>query len=162
MTGTFNNPDVTAETITADGWLHTGDIVRADEDVYLWVLDRKKELIKYKAFQVPPAALEGLLLGHPAVADAAVIGIPDEESGEVPKAFVVVKEGQAPSAEEIMEFIAEQVSTFKQIRQVQFVESIPKNPSGKLLRRVLRWSCLGTEAGWLHTAIMKTRTTRQR
>ncbi|MCH9016736.1 MAG: AMP-binding protein [Chloroflexi bacterium] len=147
MKGYFNNPEATAETITADGWLHTGDIVRADEDGYLWVLDRKKELIKYKAFQVPPAELEGLLLGHPAVADAAVIGIPDEESGEVPKAFVVVKEGQAPSAEEIMEFIAGQVATFKQIRQVQFVDSIPKNPSGKILRRVLIEQERGTAAG---------------
>ena len=137
MKGYFNNPQATAETITADGWLHTGDIVRADEDGYLWVLDRKKELLKYKAFQVPPAELEGLLLTHPAIADSAVIGIHDEESGEVPKAFVVLKEGQSPSAEEIMEFIAGQVATFKQIRQVQFVDSIPKNPSGKILRRVL-------------------------
>ena len=137
MKGYFNNPQATAETITTDGWLHTGDIVRADEDGYVWVLDRKKELIKYKGFQVPPAELEGLLLGHPAVADAAVIGIQDEESGEVPKAFVVIKEGQAPSADEIMAFIAGQVATFKQIRQVQFVDSIPKNASGKILRRVL-------------------------
>ncbi|MCH8989442.1 MAG: AMP-binding protein [Chloroflexi bacterium] len=137
MKGYFNDPQATAETITADGWLHTGDIVRADEDGYIWVLDRKKELIKYKGFQVPPAELEGLLLGHPAVADAAVIGIQDEEAGEVPKAFVVIKEGQSPSAEEIMEYIAGQVATFKQIRHVQFVDSIPKNPSGKILRRVL-------------------------
>ncbi len=136
MKGYFNNPQATAETITADGWLHTGDIVRADEEGYLWILDRKKELIKYKAFQVPPAELEGLLLTHPAIADSAVIGIHDEESGEVPKAFVVIKEGQSPTAEEIMEFIAGQVATFKQIRQVQFVDSIPKNASGKILRRV--------------------------
>ena len=94
-------------------------------------------MIKYKGFQVPPAELEGLLLGHPAVADAAVIGIQDEEAGEVPKAFVVIKEGHSPSAEEIMEYIAGQVATFKQIRQVQFVDTIPKNPSGKILRRVL-------------------------
>jgi len=137
MKGYFNNPQATAETLTADGWLHTGDIVRADEDGYIWVLDRKKELIKYKGFQVPPAELEGLLLGHPAVADAAVIGIQDEESGEVPKAFVVTREGQSVSADEVMEYIAEQVANFKQIRQVQFVDSIPKNPSGKILRRVL-------------------------
>jgi len=137
MKGYFNNPQATAETITPDGWLHTGDIVRADDDDYIWVLDRKKELIKYKGFQVPPAELEGLLLGHPAVADAAVIGVQDEESGEVPKAFVVAKEGQSPSAEEIMEYIAGQVATFKQIRRVQFVDAIPKNPSGKILRRVL-------------------------
>ncbi len=137
MKGYFNNPQATAETITADGWLHTGDIVRADEDGYIWVLDRKKELIKYKGFQVPPAELEGLLLGHPAITDAAVIGVQDEEAGEIPKAFVVIKEDQSPSADEIMEFIAGQVATFKQIRQVQFVDSIPKNASGKILRRVL-------------------------
>jgi len=137
MKGYFNNPQATTETITADGWLHTGDIVRADEDGYIWVLDRKKELIKYKGFQVPPAELEGLLLGHPAIADSAVIGVQDEESGEIPKAFVVIKEGQTTTAEEIMRFIAGQVATFKQIRQVQFVDSIPKNASGKILRRVL-------------------------
>ena len=137
MKGYFNNPQATAETITDDGWLHTGDIVRADKEGYVWILDRKKELIKYKGFQVPPAELEGLLLNHPAIADSAVIGIQDEESGEVPKAFVVTMDGQSPTAEEIMEFIAGQVATFKQIRQVQFVDSIPKNPSGKILRRVL-------------------------
>ena len=86
---------------------------------------------------MPPAELEGLLLNHPAIADSAVIGVEDEESGEVPKAFVVIKEGQSPTAEEIIEFIAGQVATFKQIRQVQFVDSIPKNASGKILRRVL-------------------------
>ena len=94
-------------------------------------------MIKYKGFQVPPAELEGLLLTHPAIADSAVIGVEDEESGEVPKAFVVIKESQSPTAEEIMEFIAGQVATFKQIRQVQFFDSIPKNASGKILRRVL-------------------------
>ena len=94
-------------------------------------------MIKYKGFQVLPVELEGLLLTHPAIADSAVIGVEDEESGEVPKAFVVIKEGQSPIAEEIMEFIAGQVATFKQIRQVQFVDSIPKNASGKILRRVL-------------------------
>ena len=118
MKGYFNNPEATAETLTFDGWLHTGDIVRADEDGYIWVLDRKKELIKYKGFQMPPAELKVLLLTHPAIADSAVIGIEDEESGEVPKAFVVIREGRAPTAEEIMEFVAGQVATFKQIRQV--------------------------------------------
>jgi acyl-coenzyme A synthetase/AMP-(fatty) acid ligase len=137
MKGYFNNPEATAETLTSDGWLHTGDIVRADEDGYIWVLDRKKELIKYKGFQVPPAELEGLLLTHPAIADSAVIGIEDEESGKVPKAFIVIRKGQAPTAEEIMEVVASQVATFKQIRQVQFADSIPKNASGKILRRVL-------------------------
>ena len=138
MKGYFNNPEATAETITEDGWLHTGDIVKMDEDGYVWVLDRKKELIKYKGFQVPPAELEGLLLEHPAVPDAAVVPKPDEEAGEVPKAFVVVKPGAEASGEDIMSFVAGRVATFKHVREVQFVDAIPKNPSGKILRRVLR------------------------
>ena len=138
MKGYFNNPEATAETITGDGWLHTGDIVKMDEDGYVWVLDRKKELIKYKGFQVPPAELEGLLLEHPAVADAAVVPKPDEEAGEVPKAFVVMKPGADASGEDIMSFVAGRVATFKRVREVQFVDAIPKNPSGKILRRVLR------------------------
>ena len=137
MKGYFNNPEATAETITVDGWLHTGDIVRMDEDGYVWVLDRKKELIKYKGFQVPPAELEGVLLEHPAVADAAVVGKPDEEAGEVPKAFVVVKSGAEASGDDIMAFVAGRVATFKHVREVQFVDAIPKNPSGKILRRIL-------------------------
>ncbi|MCH8062872.1 MAG: AMP-binding protein [Chloroflexi bacterium] len=137
MKGYFENPEATAETLTDDGWIRTGDIVRMNEEGYVWILDRKKELIKYKGFQVPPAELEGLLLEHPAVADAAVIGIPDVESGEVPKAFVVKKQGEEPSAAEIMDFVAEKVATFKRIKVVEFIDAIPKNPSGKILRRVL-------------------------
>ncbi len=137
MQGYFNNPEATAETLTDDGWLHTGDIVRMDPDGYVWVLDRKKELIKYKGFQVPPAELEGILLEHPGVADAAVIGKPDEESGEIPKAFVVRKPGADVEDADIMAFVADKVATFKSIREVEFVDSIPKNPSGKILRRVL-------------------------
>ena len=120
-----------------DGWLHTGDIVRMDPDGYVWILDRKKELIKYKGFQVAPAELEGLLLEHPAVVDAAVIGKSDPEAGEVPKAFVVRRGGTEVSAEDLIRFIAHKVATFKQVREVAFVDSIPKNPSGKVLRRVL-------------------------
>jgi acyl-CoA synthetase (AMP-forming)/AMP-acid ligase II len=137
MKGYFNNPQATAETITEDGWLHTGDIVRMDPDGYVWILDRKKELIKYKGFQVPPAELEGLLLEHPAVADAAVIGKADVEAGEVPKAFVVRKRGASVSADDLMAFVAGKVASFKQVRDVEFVDAIPKNPSGKILRRVL-------------------------
>lgn len=137
MQGYFNNAQATRETLTEDGWLHTGDIVRMDPDGYVWVLDRKKELIKYKGFQVPPAELEGLLLEHPAVADAAVIGKPDIEAGEVPKAFIVLKKGAHASAEELMGFVASKVATFKHIREVEFLEAIPKTPSGKILRRVL-------------------------
>ena len=137
MKGYYNNAEATAETMTADGWLRTGDIVRMDEDGYVWILDRKKELIKYKGFQVPPAELEGLLLEHPAIADAAVIGKADVEAGEIPKAFVVQKAGAEISAEDVMSFVAGKIATFKHVREVEFVDSIPKNPSGKILRRVL-------------------------
>ena len=137
MKGYFNNPQATAETIVDDGWLHTGDIVRMDADGYVWVLDRKKELIKYKGFQVPPAELEALLLEHPAVADVAVIGKPDSGAGEIPKAFVVLQRGTQVSSEDLISFAAEKVATFKRLREVEFVDTIPKTQSGKILRRVL-------------------------
>ena len=138
MLGYFNNPEATEETLTEDGWLHTGDIGKMDEDGYVWVLDRKKELIKYNGFQVPPAELEGLLIEHPEIADAAVIGKPDEASGEIPKAFVVKTAGSNISEDAIMSFVASKVSTFKHVREVEFIEAIPKNPSGKILRRLLK------------------------
>ena len=137
MKGYYNNEAATAETLTEDGWLHTGDIVRMDEDDYVWVLDRKKELIKYKGFQVPPAELEGVLLEHPGISDAAVIGKEDLESGEIPKAFVVTSPGVELSADDVMSFVAEKVATFKHVREVEFTDAIPKNPSGKILRRTL-------------------------
>ena len=137
MKGYYNNGQATDEALTESGWLHTGDIVRMDPDGYVWVLDRKKELIKYKGFQVPPAELEGLLLEHPAVADVAVVGKPDVEAGEVPKAFVVRRPAYEVSDDEIMGFVANKIATFKRIREVEFVDAIPKNPSGKILRRVL-------------------------
>jgi len=135
MKGYLNNPEATARTIDGDGWLHTGDIGYADEDGHFFIVDRVKELIKYKGFQVAPAELEAILLSHPAVADAAVIPCVDEEAGEVPKAFVVLK-GEA-SAEEIMAFIAERVAPHKKIRYLEFIPQIPKSASGKILRRVL-------------------------
>ena len=138
MRGYLNRPDATAETIDADGWLHTGDIGHVDADGFWYVVDRLKELIKYKGFQVPPAELEALLLTHPAVADCAVIGVPDEEAGEIPKAFVVTKPGQEVGAEALQEFVAGHVASYKQIRIVEFTEAIPKSPSGKILRRMLR------------------------
>jgi 4-coumarate--CoA ligase len=138
MLGYLNNPTATAETLDADGWLHTGDIGHIDADGHLFVVDRLKELIKYKGFQVPPAELEALLLTHPAVADAAVIGLPDEEAGEVPVAYVVAKPGQDLTGVELQEFVAGEVAHYKQIRQVHLVEEIPKSASGKILRRILR------------------------
>ena len=135
MRGYLNRPDATAQTIDADGWLHTGDIGYADEDSHFFIVDRAKELIKYKGFQVPPAELEALLLTHPCVADVAVIPYPDDEAGEVPKAIVVLKQETDPEA--ILSFVADRVAPHKKIRHLEFVDSIPKSPSGKILRRVL-------------------------
>jgi acyl-CoA synthetase (AMP-forming)/AMP-acid ligase II len=135
MAGYLNNPEATAATIDSDGWLRSGDVAEVDSEGYFEIVDRLKELIKYKGFQVPPAELEALLLTHPAVEDAAVIGVPDDECGELPKAFVVVADGV--SDEEIMEFVAERVSPQKQIRLIERIDEVPKSPSGKILRRVL-------------------------
>lgn len=135
MRGYLNNPEATAETIDAEGWLHTGDIGYADEDGHFFIVDRAKELIKYKGLQVAPAELEAVLVTHPCVADAAVIPYPDEEAGEVPKAIVVLRHASEPEA--ILEFVAERVAPYKKIRHLEFVDSIPKSPSGKILRRVL-------------------------
>ncbi|HUR49102.1 MAG TPA: AMP-binding protein [Acidimicrobiales bacterium] len=140
MKGYLNNEAATRETLDADGWLHTGDIGHVDFDDHVYVVDRLKELIKYKGFQVPPAELEALLLTHPQVADAAVIGVPHDEAGELPAAFVVLKSGAEVTAADLQEFVAGQVATYKQIRRVTFVDAIPKSASGKILRRVLRES----------------------
>ena len=138
MKGYLNNSEATASTIDDDGWLHTGDVARIDPDGHTYIVDRVKELIKYKGFQVPPAELEALLVTHPAVADVAVIGIPDVEAGELPRAYVVLKPGTEASAEELQEFVAGHVATYKHIRQVVFTDEIPKSASGKILRRFLR------------------------
>jgi hypothetical protein len=138
MVGYLNNPQATSDTIDEDGWLHTGDVGRFDEHGHLHIVDRVKELIKFKGFQVPPAELEALLITHPAVADVAVIGIPDEEAGELPKAFVVKAPGADVTPEALQAFVSERVATYKQVRSIQFVEEIPKSASGKILRRFLR------------------------
>ena len=138
MMGYYNNPGATAETLTEDGWIHTGDIASMDSEVYVLILDRKKELIKYKGFQVPPAELEGLLLQHPDINDAAVIGKVDQDSGEIPKAYVVKSLDSNLSESDVIDFISGKVATYKEIREVEFIDSVPKNPSGKILRRVLR------------------------
>lgn len=136
MKGYYRNADATRGMMLDGGWLRTGDIARLDEEGWLYIVDRAKELIKYKGLQVAPAELEAVLLSHPLIADAAVIGVPDEEAGEVPKAFVVTK-GEI-TAEQIQEFVASQVAPYKKVRRIEFVEAIPKSPSGKILRRVLR------------------------
>ena len=135
MKGYLNNPEATARTVDADGWLHTGDIGVVDDDGYLLVVDRLKELIKVKGFQVAPAELESLLLKHPRVADAAVIGVPDDDAGEVPKAIVVAREPL--TADEVIAFVHAEVAHYKRVRHVEFVDAIPKSASGKILRRVL-------------------------
>ena len=135
MKGYLNNPTATAQILDNDGWLHTGDIGHADPDGDFYVVDRVKELIKYKAYQVPPAELEAILLTHPAVADAAVIPSPDAEAGEVPKAFVVLKSPVEP--EELMRYVADRVAPHKKVRLVETIEEIPKSASGKILRRKL-------------------------
>lgn len=135
MKGYLNNPEATARTVDADGWLHTGDIGTVDADGYLTVMDRLKELIKVKGFQVAPAELESVLLKHPKIADVAVIPVPDEDSGEVPKAIVVSK--SPLTADEVMEFLLPHVAHYKRVRHVEFVDAIPKSPSGKILRRIL-------------------------
>jgi len=137
MKGYLNNPEATARTIDSDGWLHTGDIGHYDEDECFFIVDRLKELIKYKGFQVPPAELEALLITHPNIDDVAVIGVPDIEAGELPKAFVV-RRGNV-TADEIMDFVAKKVQPQKKLRGgVEFVDQIPKSASGKILRRMLR------------------------
>ncbi|WP_448221963.1 4-coumarate--CoA ligase family protein [Gordonia iterans] len=138
MAGYLNNDKATAETIDADGFLHTGDMATVDSTGCITIVDRLKELIKYKGYQVPPAELEALLLTHPQVADVAVVGALDDEGEEVPKAFVVVQEGQELTAEQVMEFTAERVAPYKKVRQVEFIAQIPKSASGKILRKDLR------------------------
>jgi acyl-CoA synthetase (AMP-forming)/AMP-acid ligase II len=138
MKGYLNNEAATAETLDADGWLHTGDVAIVDEQHHVAIVDRLKELIKYKGFQVPPAELEALLLTHPKVADVAVIGVPDDEAGEVPKAFVVPRADQTVTLQEIQDLVAEHLVSYKQIRLLEVVPAIPKSASGKILRRELR------------------------
>ncbi|OMO85474.1 AMP-dependent synthetase/ligase [Corchorus olitorius] len=133
MKGYLNNPEATASTINSEGWLKTGDLCYIDEDGFVFVVDRLKELIKYKGYQVPPAELEALLLSHPDISDAAVIPYPDEEVGQYPMAYVIRKAGSNISDTAIIDFVA----PYKRIRKVAFITSIPKNPSGKILRRHL-------------------------
>ncbi|CAJ0581709.1 unnamed protein product, partial [Mesorhabditis spiculigera] len=138
MKGYLNRTEATAETIDKDQWLHTGDIGYLDKDGNLFVVDRLKELIKVKGLQVPPAELEDLLLSHPRVRDAAVIGIPDSRTGEAPKAFIVAADDKL-KAQDIVNFVKQKVSSYKQLTGgVEFVDEIPKAPSGKILRRLLR------------------------
>jgi acyl-CoA synthetase (AMP-forming)/AMP-acid ligase II len=135
MRGYRNHPEATARTITPDGWLRTGDLCYLDADGYLFVVDRLKELIKYKGAQVAPAELEQLLCAHAAVADAAVVPRPDPEAGEVPVAYVARR--AEVSAEELQAWVAERVAPYKRLRDIRFVDQVPRSSTGKLLRRAL-------------------------
>ena len=137
MKGYWNNEEATKETLTEPGWIATGDIVSLDDEGYVTIVDRKKEMIKYKGYQIAPAELEALLLEHPDVMDSAVIPKRDAEAGEIPKAFVLLREGKDVSTDELMGFVAERVAPYKKVREIEFVEAIPKTPSGKILRREL-------------------------
>ena len=139
MKGYIDNPKATEETIKSGGWLHSGDIAYYDELGRFYIVDRLKELIKVKGFQVPPAELEDLLMSHQDVLDVGVIGIPDERSGEIPFAFIVKKPNSNLSEDVVHAFVNEHVVQYKQLSGgIKFVDSIPKTPSGKILRRNLR------------------------
>ena len=138
MAGYLGNDAATAEIIDADGFLHTGDLARVDSDGCVYIVDRLKELIKYKGYQVAPAELEALLLTHPGVADVAVVGVIHVSGEEIPKAFVVRQGGVALSKDQVIDFVSRKVAPYKKIRQVEFVDKIPKSPTGKILRKDLR------------------------
>lgn len=138
MQGYWKAPEANAEALR-DGWLYTGDIGWRDAEGYVTLTDRKKEMIKYKGFSIAPAQLEALLLEHPAVADVAVIAKPDAEAGEIPKAFVVLRQGYEQVGEvELMLWTNGHLATFKNIREIEFIDAIPRNPTGKILRRILK------------------------
>ncbi|MGF1427916.1 AMP-binding protein [Kitasatospora sp. LaBMicrA B282] len=138
MKGYFGRPTETDTMIDPDGWLHTGDVGYVDERGYLFVVDRVKELIKYKGYQVAPAELEALLLTHPQIADAAVVGVPEEDGSERPKAFVVRVPDSELTEAEVITFVADRVAPYKKVRAVAFLTAVPKSASGKILRRELR------------------------
>jgi long-chain acyl-CoA synthetase len=140
MLGYWKEPQATAA-VLRDGWYYSGDVVRADADGFYYVLDRSKEMIKYKGFPVAPAEVESLLLEHPAVRDCGVVAKPDPAAGEIPCAFIVLREGSTPSdalATQLREFVADRLAHHKQPREVHFVKVVPRTPSGKILRRELR------------------------
>ncbi|MDP9321125.1 MAG: long-chain-fatty-acid--CoA ligase [Chloroflexota bacterium] len=136
MRGYWNKPDDTAAVIR-DGWFFTGDVGKKDENGYVFIVDRKKEFIKYKGFGVGPAEVEAVLCEHPAVADAGVIGKPDAEAGEIPKAFVQLRAGADVTADELMAFVKERIADYKRVREVEFIDKVPRTASGKILRREL-------------------------
>jgi long-chain acyl-CoA synthetase len=139
MLGYWGDPEETALTLR-NGWIHTGDIGHLDTEGYLYIVDRKKDMIKYKGFSIAPAELEAVLVEHSAVQESAVVGVPDEEAGEIPKAFVVLHSDVSYSVtdEELITFVNGKLTGYKKLHEVEFVETLPKLPSGKILRRELK------------------------
>ena len=139
MLGYWNAPEETAITLR-NGWIHTGDIGHLDTEGYLYIVDRKKDMIKYKGFSIAPAELEAVLVEHPSVQESAVVGVPDEEAGEIPKAFVVLISDQSSNITEVelITFVNGKLTGYKKLHEVEFVETLPKLPSGKILRRELK------------------------
>jgi len=140
MLGYWKDPQATAA-VLRNGWYWSGDVVRRDAQDFFYVLDRRKEMIKYKGFPVAPAEIESVLLEHPAVRDCGVIGKKDAAAGEIPVAFIVLRDGFVAGSkleEELGSFVADRLTSYKQPREVRFVESVPKTLSGKILRRELR------------------------
>jgi acyl-CoA synthetase (AMP-forming)/AMP-acid ligase II len=138
MKGYFGRPEETDTMVDTDGWLHTGDVGIVDDAGWWFVVDRVKELIKYKGYQVAPAELEAVLLTSPDVADAAVIGVYDERGDEIPKAFVVRAQGSTATEDDVLAFAAAHTAPYKRVRRVEFIDGVPKSASGKILRRELR------------------------
>lgn len=137
MQGYWHAPEETARTLEKDGWLHTGDVAYVDEDGYTYIVDRKKEMIKYHGFGVAPAEIEALLLEHPQIADSAVIGVPDDEAGQLIKGIVVLKPGVTLTTEDVLTFANGKLAGYKRIHFIEFIDTIPKTASGKILRREL-------------------------
>ena len=138
MDGYFSNPDATRETIEPDGWLHTGDLARMDDEGFIYIVDRKKDLILSGGYNVYPAEIERVIAQHPAVAMVAVGSLPDQFKGEVAKAYVVCRHGASATEDEIISLCREQLASYKLPRSVQFVDELPKTSTGKILRRMLR------------------------
>ncbi|KAF0919745.1 hypothetical protein E2562_031081 [Oryza meyeriana var. granulata] len=149
MKGYVGDDEATAATVDSEGWLKTGDLCYFNEDGFLYIVDRLKELIKYKGYQVPPAELEHILQSHPEIADAAVIPYPDEEAGQLPMAFIVRQPGSNITEEQVMDYVAKHVAPYKKVRRVAFVTAIPKSPAGKILRRELVQQALSMGASKL-------------
>jgi long-chain acyl-CoA synthetase len=137
MLGYWNQSEETAKTLRG-GWLHTGDLAKKDEDGYIFIVDRKKDMIVVAGFNVYSREVEEVIYQHPAVKEAAVVGIPDQQRGEFVKGFIVLKEGETCTDEELHRYLSKYLAAYKLPRRIQFIDSLPKNSSGKILKRMLR------------------------